>query len=99
MCKYEPASSNLLGLTHGFYGQAVAGINAALNKQNGRSGNAAGSSHLSDGHEVSPGDDVVLAIILLCVHEAVNYTHIVKTRGQILLCEQSLLRYSATLLP
>ncbi|KAH9234082.1 hypothetical protein K456DRAFT_1805171, partial [Colletotrichum gloeosporioides 23] len=75
MCKYEPASSNLLGLTHGFYGQAVAGINAALSKQNDRSENTAVSSHLSDGHEASSGDDVVLAIILLCVHEAVNYTH------------------------
>ncbi|KAH0429112.1 hypothetical protein CcaCcLH18_08609 [Colletotrichum camelliae] len=75
MCKYEPASSNLLGLTHGFYGQAVAGINEALNKQNDRSEHTADSSQLSDGHAASPGDDVVLAIILLCVHETVNYTH------------------------
>ncbi|KAH7133780.1 fungal-specific transcription factor domain-containing protein [Dactylonectria macrodidyma] len=66
LSKYHPASSGLTSLAHGLYGQAVAGIHSALNKELSPSAAGVPSTHT--------GDDTLLAIILLCVNEAVNFT-------------------------
>ncbi|KAH7010418.1 fungal-specific transcription factor domain-containing protein [Ilyonectria destructans] len=65
LCKYQPASSDMASLTCGFYGQAIAGINLALSQL----------SSLGPEETYSQNDDdILLAIILLCVHEVVNFT-------------------------
>ncbi|KAI9744329.1 MAG: hypothetical protein M1818_002481 [Claussenomyces sp. TS43310] len=63
LSKYQPASSDMTNLSYGFYGQAVTGLQSALKRE---SRSATSFIH---------SDDTLLAIILLCVHEAVNFTH------------------------
>ncbi|KAI1362300.1 fungal-specific transcription factor domain-containing protein [Xylaria arbuscula] len=58
--KYEPSSSEMSNLTNSFYGQAMAGLRSTLNHE----------SDLCD----PAGDDTLLAILILCAHEAVNFT-------------------------
>ncbi|KAL4786575.1 fungal-specific transcription factor domain-containing protein, partial [Aspergillus varians] len=65
LSKYQPASADMATLSCGFYGQAVAGIRSALNTE------LVDSASLASDH----ADEILLAILLLCVHEVVNFTH------------------------
>ncbi|KAJ3515293.1 hypothetical protein NM208_g14982 [Fusarium decemcellulare] len=80
LAKYQPASSGMASLTCGFYGQAVAGVNLALSREFDSSGSPRDprdpSSHRgsNSAHYAQREDDILLAVILLCVHEVVNFT-------------------------
>ncbi|CAG9990189.1 unnamed protein product [Clonostachys byssicola] len=65
LSKYQPASSEMTSLTCGFYGQAVAGIRSSISSQ----ASSSGSQNAQTRRE-----DLLLAIILLCVHEIVNFS-------------------------
>lgn len=80
LSKYHLASSDMANLSCGFYGQALEGIRSVLDSERAPSGsvetrahNAVGSTHsrslqanIADSRS---GDEVLLAVILLCVHE------------------------------
>ncbi|KAH8196163.1 hypothetical protein TruAng_009669 [Truncatella angustata] len=81
LSKYEPASSELHSLANGFYGQAVAGVRSAVSHEYLLSepvpppdyiGHTSHSNAVNDLCISSSGDDTLLAILLLCVHE--NFT-------------------------
>uniref|UniRef100_A0A0B7JZE8 Zn(2)-C6 fungal-type domain-containing protein n=2 Tax=Bionectria ochroleuca TaxID=29856 RepID=A0A0B7JZE8_BIOOC len=65
LSKYQPASSEMRSLTCGFYGQAVASIRSAIDSQISSSGSRNAQPRR---------EDLLLAIILLCVHEIVNFS-------------------------
>ncbi|ETS74476.1 hypothetical protein PFICI_14342 [Pestalotiopsis fici W106-1] len=66
LSKYESTSSDLINLANSFYGQALAGVRSALDREF-LSSNSAKSLDYTE-------DDTLLAVLLLCVHEAVNFT-------------------------
>ncbi|KAF4461652.1 Zn(II)2Cys6 transcription factor [Fusarium albosuccineum] len=75
LAKYQPASSGMASLTCGFYGQAVAGVNLALSHEFDSSGSPRDPRDPSSprgsncAHYAQRDDDLLLAVILLCVHE------------------------------
>ncbi|KAL1873126.1 hypothetical protein VTK73DRAFT_1087 [Phialemonium thermophilum] len=75
LAKYQPASSEMANLTYGFYGQAVAGINLALASES-QGDDVSLPNWKPDGALSQNNDDLLLAILLLCVHESVNFTSI-----------------------
>ncbi|KAF3011328.1 hypothetical protein E8E14_005156 [Neopestalotiopsis sp. 37M] len=66
LSKYESTSSELASLANSFYGQALSGVRSALDRE----------STLTDSAESLPcaEDDTLMAVLLLCAHEAVNFT-------------------------
>ncbi|KAI0146129.1 fungal-specific transcription factor domain-containing protein [Xylariaceae sp. FL1272] len=66
LSKSEPRSAEMSNLTNSFYGQAMSGLRSELNDLL----DPPGPVHLP----VGAGDDTLLAVLLLCVHEAVNFT-------------------------
>ncbi|CAI6088256.1 unnamed protein product [Clonostachys chloroleuca] len=87
--KYQPANTDMTSLACGFYGQAVAGIHSALKNElsptlqpasysPGKSASESGSSNHNslNVRGAQLGDELLLAVILLCVHEAVNFSTI-----------------------
>lgn len=66
LSKYESTSSDLASVANCFYGQALSGVRLALSRE----------SISADSVEPSPcaEDDTLMAVLLLCVHEAVNFT-------------------------
>jgi hypothetical protein len=82
LAKYQPANTEMNSLACGFYGQAIAGIHSALKNELSPTlqpaSHSPGKPTLESGSSndnslnirgAQLGDELILAVILLCVHE------------------------------
>lgn len=72
LSKYYLASSDMGNLSCGFYGQALEGIRSGLSGERAPGPESHPRNVEADMPDCGSGDEILLAVILLCVHEVRN---------------------------